>query len=179
MQFCAIIVIAPARPGCIALPLRSRAASLESIIMSIAARRVLIVLGVLLLVVPALLVAGVALILQSESTERWVEARIGKALEREVEVEGIDLQLGWPPAINVEHLLPELRVPTLVLHSRGDQAAPFEEGRRLAARIPGARFVPLDSDNHLLLEDEPAWEVFLSEVRDFLGTTNGPTDRRE
>lgn len=104
LQFCAIIVIAPARPGCIAPPLRARAASLESIIMSIAARRVLIVLGVLLLVVPALLVAGAALILQSESTERWVEARIGKALEREVEVEGIDLQLGWPPAINVEHL---------------------------------------------------------------------------
>lgn len=70
--------------------------------------------------------------------------------------------------LNVEHLLDRLDVPTLVLHSRGDQASPFEEGRRLAARIRGARFVPLQSDNHLVLEDEPAWGTFVAELRDFL-----------
>jgi DNA-binding winged helix-turn-helix (wHTH) protein/pimeloyl-ACP methyl ester carboxylesterase len=70
--------------------------------------------------------------------------------------------------INVEALLPQVRVPTLVLHSRGDQAAPFDEGRWLAAGIPGARFVPLESDNHLILEDEPAWEQYQSAVRAFL-----------
>ncbi|MDA1062407.1 MAG: hypothetical protein O2895_05830 [Chloroflexi bacterium] len=48
-------------------------------------------------------------------------------------------------------------MPTLVLHSRRDQTVPFEEGRRLAAVILNARLVPLDSDNQLLLEDEPAW----------------------
>ena len=82
-------------------------------------------------------------------------------------------------ALYVEDLLPALRVPTLLLHSRGDQAVPFEEGRRLAARISRARFVPLDSDNHLVLEDEPAWQVLLSEVRDFLGTSEPVPARRD
>jgi pimeloyl-ACP methyl ester carboxylesterase/DNA-binding winged helix-turn-helix (wHTH) protein len=71
-------------------------------------------------------------------------------------------------SINVEHLLSRLTVPTLVLHSRGDQTVPFEEGRRLAAGIPNARLVPLDSDNHVLLEDEPAWPQALAEIRDFV-----------
>lgn len=71
--------------------------------------------------------------------------------------------------INVEALLPEVRVPALVLHSRREQAVPFEEGRRLAAGIAGARLVSLDSDNHLVLEDEPAWRQLRSEVRRFIG----------
>lgn len=72
--------------------------------MSIAARRVLIILAVVLLALPLLVIAGGILLLQSESTERWAEARIGDAIEREVEVEGIDFQFGWPPAINVERI---------------------------------------------------------------------------
>ena len=70
--------------------------------------------------------------------------------------------------IDVELFLPEVTVPTLVLHCRDDGAVPFEEGRRMAARIPGARFVALDGRNHLMLEDEPAWPRFLQEVRAFL-----------
>ena len=64
----------------------------------------------------------------------------------------------------------QITVPTLVLHARGDAAVPFEEGRRLAALIPNAKFVPLESKNHYLLESEPAWPVFLSEIRRFLST---------
>ena len=45
---------------------------------------------------------------------------------------------------------------------------PFEQGRRLAAGIPGARFVPLESRNHLILEDEPAFPRFLEEIKSFL-----------
>jgi pimeloyl-ACP methyl ester carboxylesterase len=48
---------------------------------------------------------------------------------------------------------------------------PFETGRQLAAHIPGARFVPLESRNHVLLETEPAWSRFLEEVRAFLDST--------
>ncbi|MBD0282223.1 MAG: alpha/beta fold hydrolase [Thermoleophilaceae bacterium] len=59
--------------------------------------------------------------------------------------------------------------PALVLHARGDRAVPYEEGRRLASLLPNARFVTLETDNHILQEGEPAWEVFLSEVRAFLG----------
>jgi pimeloyl-ACP methyl ester carboxylesterase/DNA-binding CsgD family transcriptional regulator len=62
----------------------------------------------------------------------------------------------------------KIAVPALVLHSRGDAAVPFEEGRLLATAIPGARFVPLESDNHVLLASEPAWERFRDEVRAFL-----------
>ncbi|HET9493381.1 MAG TPA: alpha/beta fold hydrolase [Chloroflexia bacterium] len=61
------------------------------------------------------------------------------------------------------------RVPTLVLHAREDAVVPFEEGRQLAALIPGARFVPLESKNHILLEDEHAWERLLAEMYSFLG----------
>jgi pimeloyl-ACP methyl ester carboxylesterase/DNA-binding CsgD family transcriptional regulator len=60
--------------------------------------------------------------------------------------------------------------PTLVLHGRRDGLAPFEEGRMLATLIPGARFVPLDSPNHILLGDEPAWGQFLAELHRFLGS---------
>jgi class 3 adenylate cyclase/pimeloyl-ACP methyl ester carboxylesterase len=59
-------------------------------------------------------------------------------------------------------------VPTLVMHVRDDAIVPFEEGRRMAATIPGARLVALDGRNHLILEDEPAWPRFLSEARSFL-----------
>ena len=50
-----------------------------------------------------------------------------------------------------------MTTPTLVVHARGDRVVPVEEGRLLAARIPGARFVLLESANHILLADEPAW----------------------
>jgi pimeloyl-ACP methyl ester carboxylesterase len=70
--------------------------------------------------------------------------------------------------INITHLLPHVRVPTLVLHSRNDAAVPFEAGRELASSIPGARFLPLESRNHVILEQEPAWPRFLDAVRSFL-----------
>ncbi|HEU4458481.1 MAG TPA: alpha/beta fold hydrolase [Methylibium sp.] len=71
--------------------------------------------------------------------------------------------------VDVTELARQVRVPTLVLHARGDAAVPFEEGRLLASLIPGARFVTLDTDNHVLLSTEPAWGHFLAEVGDFLG----------
>jgi pimeloyl-ACP methyl ester carboxylesterase/DNA-binding winged helix-turn-helix (wHTH) protein len=71
--------------------------------------------------------------------------------------------------IDVTDLLPKVSVPTLVIHCRDDAAQPFEEGRRLAAGIPGARFVALEGRNHLILESDPAWSRFLEEIGDFLG----------
>ena len=70
--------------------------------------------------------------------------------------------------VDVRDLLPGLTVPTLVLHARGDRMIDFSLGRELAARIPGARLVSLDSDNHITLADEPAWPVFVDEVSAFL-----------
>ena len=73
--------------------------------------------------------------------------------------------------IDVTALAATLRVPTLICHARDDALVPFEEGRMLAGLIPSARFVPLESRNHVLVEDEPAWAQFLSELRSFLGVT--------
>jgi len=73
---------------------------------------------------------------------------------------------------DVTELLPQVRVPTLVLHARNDAIFPLEWGRELAASIPGSLFVPLEGKNHYLLEHEPAWEVFLSEMRGFLATSD-------
>jgi pimeloyl-ACP methyl ester carboxylesterase/DNA-binding CsgD family transcriptional regulator len=70
--------------------------------------------------------------------------------------------------INVVELLEEDKAPTLVLHSRNDDVIPIAEGHILAARIPGAQFVELDSKNHILLECEPAWERFCAEVLEFM-----------
>jgi len=71
-------------------------------------------------------------------------------------------------AIDVVHLLDQVRCPTLVLHSTRDVRVPFAEGRLIASAIRGARFVPIDSGNHLLLEEEPGWARWLQEVRGFL-----------
>ena len=65
-------------------------------------------------------------------------------------------------------LLPEIDVPTLVLHSRYDRMNGFEEGRLLASTIAGARLVVLESSNHIVLGDEPAWQVFMDEVSAFM-----------
>lgn len=71
--------------------------------------------------------------------------------------------------IDVRRLLSQVKTPTLVLHCDRDCAVPPERGRALAAGIPGARYVSLPSANHLLLEEEPAWSLFLEEVGLFLG----------
>jgi pimeloyl-ACP methyl ester carboxylesterase len=70
--------------------------------------------------------------------------------------------------VNVLDLLPGITMPTLVLHCSEDAAIPFEQGRQIASRIPGARLVALESRNHILLPRDPAWAAFVSEVRRFL-----------
>ena len=102
---------------------------------------------------------------------------------------GTDEQLGWfneicrrttspeiasrllelRAGIDITNLLSEVKTPTLVLHSRNDDVVPIAEGRILAAGIPDAEFVELDSRNHVLLENEPAWERFCHEFLGFTG----------
>ncbi|HKA44526.1 MAG TPA: alpha/beta fold hydrolase [Burkholderiales bacterium] len=72
--------------------------------------------------------------------------------------------------IDVTDSAPKVHCPALVLHPHRDARVPFEEGRLLASLIPGARFVPLESGNHILLENELAWKLWLNEVRGFLST---------
>ena len=71
--------------------------------------------------------------------------------------------------IDVTEQARQVRTPTLVMHARDEIRVPAEQSLRIAELIPDARFVPLDSRNHLLLPDEPAWQRFLSEIDAFLG----------
>lgn len=71
-------------------------------------------------------------------------------------------------AIDVDALLPRVRCPTLVLHARRDQVVPVEEGRRIAAAIPDAHFVSVESQNHVILADEPAWGAWTDAIEAFL-----------
>ena len=70
--------------------------------------------------------------------------------------------------IDVQQRAPLVSSPTLLLHGRGDRRAPFEEGRLLASLIPGARLVPLETENHILLGHEPAFGKFVEELRSFV-----------
>ena len=72
--------------------------------------------------------------------------------------------------IDVSESVARISCPALVMHARGDVRVPFEEGRAIAAMIPNARFVPLDSDNHILLEEEPAFARVFEELQGFLGS---------
>jgi pimeloyl-ACP methyl ester carboxylesterase/DNA-binding CsgD family transcriptional regulator len=98
--------------------------------------------------------------LQRRSTSAETAARIVAEIDR----------------LDVTEIARKLAVPTLVMHCEDDARIPFSEGRRLAGEIPDARFVPLAGRNHIMLEGEPAWEMFLSELTRFTGTArNMPT----
>ena len=77
-------------------------------------------------------------------------------------------------AIDIVEMARQVETRTLVLHARGDLVVPVEEGCLLGTLIPGARLVLLDSANHILLADEPAWDQFVSLVGAFLGTSGQP-----
>jgi pimeloyl-ACP methyl ester carboxylesterase/DNA-binding winged helix-turn-helix (wHTH) protein len=70
--------------------------------------------------------------------------------------------------VDIVELLPQVKAPTLVLHCRDDQIQSFEQGRLIAATVPGARFVGLDGENHLILETDPGWQRFRAEIEAFL-----------
>ncbi len=72
--------------------------------------------------------------------------------------------------LDLTDLAPQVSVPTLVMHCRDDMASPYDEGRRLASLIPGAEFVTLDSPNHVLMADEPAWPEFIAHLERFTAT---------
>ena len=71
--------------------------------------------------------------------------------------------------VDVAALLPKVSVPTLVMHARHDEVVPLSQGQLLASTIRDAKFVELDSANHILLEKEPAWQRFKEEVVAFTG----------
>jgi pimeloyl-ACP methyl ester carboxylesterase len=79
--------------------------------------------------------------------------------------------------IDVIDQLPKVKCPALVLHCVGDEVVPISEGRLLAARIPGAKFVQLPGRNHLVIHTEPAWPIFVHAVSEFMGWSNSEREK--
>lgn len=69
--------------------------------------------------------------------------------------------------IDISRTTELLHVPTLVMHANGDRVVPISEGQEIARRIAGARFIELDSTNHILLAEEPAFRTFIVEASSF------------
>ena len=85
----------------------------------------------------------------------------------------IAARLRWAiDGYSVAGRLGDLRVPTLVLHASGDAVHPFDQGLALASGIPGAEFVQLDSANHVVLPQDPAWDVLFAAIRRFAATAS-------
>jgi pimeloyl-ACP methyl ester carboxylesterase len=72
--------------------------------------------------------------------------------------------------IDVSEHVGEISIPALVIHARNDGVQPLSEGKKLAAAVPGAQFLMLDSRNHVLLEHEPGWQIFFEKVDAFIAS---------
>jgi pimeloyl-ACP methyl ester carboxylesterase/DNA-binding CsgD family transcriptional regulator len=81
--------------------------------------------------------------------------------------------------VDLRPLAPKVKCPTLVLHPTENFRVPFEEGRALAALIPGARLAPLESSNFIVLEQEPAFNRFVMELDAFLPALAGKPGNQE
>jgi pimeloyl-ACP methyl ester carboxylesterase/DNA-binding winged helix-turn-helix (wHTH) protein len=81
------------------------------------------------------------------------------------------------PNIRILDMLPKISCPTLVLHSRDDGAVPVQEGKLIAARIRGARFVELPSRSHMVGPGDAAWKQLVEEVSAFMGWQEKATAR--
>jgi pimeloyl-ACP methyl ester carboxylesterase/DNA-binding CsgD family transcriptional regulator len=111
----------------------------------------------------------------SEEQMRWIDELQRTSTRADVLVAAREARMN----VDVTGLLSEVEVPTLVLHSRREQMCDFSEARLIASAIPGARLVALDSANHIVLADEPAWGVLRAEVAAFLepdGAARQPGD---
>jgi DNA-binding NarL/FixJ family response regulator len=81
------------------------------------------------------------------------------------------LRIGWNA--DVRDAARKIKCPVLIVHPERDAVVPIEQGRVLASLIPGARFVQLDSQNHMPLADEPGWTRLLAELQSFLSEPGG------
>lgn len=100
----------------------------------------------------------------TEEQMRWIDDLQRRAVDADTAI----LAKAQRGLTDCSARLGDLALPTLVLHSRGDQMNGFSQARHLASHIQGARLVALESDNHIVLADEPAWPVFLRELSAFL-----------
>ncbi len=87
------------------------------------------------------------------------------------------LEIGY--GVSVVDAARRIKCPVLVLHPERDAVVPIEQGRELAGLIADSRFVPVDSENHMPLADEPAWGQIAGEIENFLSQPVRPAERRD
>jgi DNA-binding CsgD family transcriptional regulator len=102
----------------------------------------------------------------TESQKDWFDELMHISIEPEMAAR---IRTAWS-MVDISDSLNSIQTPALVAHAKGDRAVPYEEGRLIAGGLPDARFLPLDSDNHVLLSSEPAWSDFVMAMRSFLGS---------
>ena len=100
----------------------------------------------------------------TERQKRWIDQLQPLVTSKDTAITAAQVR----QKTDVMDLLADVTVPTLVLHTRGNRMSPFEQGRLMAAHIPDARLVALESENMTPLASEPAWQVWLEEVTKFL-----------
>ena len=110
----------------------------------------------------------------TESQKRWIDELQPLVTSSEVAIRAAQVRRDT----NVIDLLGNVSVPALVLHARGNRMAPFEQGRLMAAEIPDAHLVALESENMSPLASEPAWQIWLEEVTKFLEPDRTPLAAR-
>jgi pimeloyl-ACP methyl ester carboxylesterase len=115
------------------------------------------------------------LIYTGEDIEVWAPSRVDDARIKEwlgryrragVSPDGIQALTSMFLDLDVRHVLPTLRTPTLVLHRRGDRVVNWRAGRWMAEQIPGARFVELAGQDHLPWAGDS--DAIVEEIREFL-----------
>lgn len=100
----------------------------------------------------------------TETQKRWIDELQPLVTSKETAITAARER----QKVDVTSLLVDVRVPTLVLHTRGNRMSPIEQGRLMAAHIPDAHLVPLESENMSPLAGESAWQVWLQEVTRFM-----------
>ena len=105
----------------------------------------------------------------TESQKRWIDELQPLVTSKDTAITAAQAR----QKVDVMNLLADVAVPTLVLHARGNRMAPFEQGRLMAAHIPDAHLVALESENMSPLANESAWQVWLKEVTGFLQPDRG------
>ena len=101
----------------------------------------------------------------NEEQTRWFNELQRKSMSAESSVRYMT-EVG---NVDITDKLTEISIPTLVMHAKGDSLIPYEEGRLLAASIPNARLVTLESRNHVILAREASWSKAFNEIRNFCG----------
>ncbi len=115
----------------------------------------------------------------TESQKRWIDDLLPLVTSKETAIAAARAR----QETDVISILVDVNVPSLVLHTTGNRMGPIEQGRLMAAHIPDAHFVPLESENMAPLAGEPAWQVWIDEVTRFMeldrASTRMPSTRSE